>query len=73
MNGRTSNPATNNMVAFLKVPVENNNLDHKDKKESPSSVVQLASFLSCSILAVLFATIGIYQHPWAQRYIRVQL
>ncbi|KAK4587264.1 hypothetical protein RGQ29_024113, partial [Quercus rubra] len=73
VNGRTSNPATNNMVAFLKVPVENNNLDHKDKKESPSSAVLLASFLSCSILAVLFAAIGIYQHPWAQRYIRVQL
>ena len=73
MNGRTSNPATNNMVAFLKVPVENNNLDHKDKKESPSGAVLLASFLSCSILAVLFAAIGIYQHPWAQRYIRVQL
>ena len=73
MNGRTSNPATNNMVAFLKVLVENNNLDHKDKKESPSSVVLLASFLSCSILAVLFAAIGIYQQPWAQRYIRVQL
>ncbi|KAK4587257.1 hypothetical protein RGQ29_024106 [Quercus rubra] len=73
VNGRTSNPATNNMVAFLKVHVENNNLDHKDKKESPSSAVLLASFLSCSILAVLFAAIGIYQHPWAQRYIRVQL
>ena len=73
VNGRTSNPATNNMVAFLKVLVENNNLDHKDKKESPSSTVLLASFLSCLILAVLFAAIGIYQHPWAQRYIRVQL
>ncbi|KAK4587260.1 hypothetical protein RGQ29_024109 [Quercus rubra] len=73
VNGRTSNPATNNMVAFLKVPVENNNLDHKDKKESPSSAILLASFLSCSILVVLFAAIGIYQHPWAQRYIRVQL
>ena len=73
VNGRTSNPTTNNMVAFLKVLVENNNLDHKDKKESPSSTVLLASFLSCLILAVLFAAIGIYQHPWAQRYIRVQL
>ncbi|KAK7842410.1 g-type lectin s-receptor-like serine/threonine-protein kinase lecrk2 [Quercus suber] len=69
VNGRRSNPNTNNMVAFLKVPVENNNLDHKDKKESPSSAVLLASFLSCSILAVLFAAIGIYQQPWAQRYI----
>ncbi|KAM3755125.1 hypothetical protein ACB098_02G016500 [Castanea mollissima] len=73
VNGRISNPTTNNMVAFLKVPVENNNLNHKDKKESPSSAVLLASFLACSILAVLFAAIGICQHPWAQRYIRVQL
>ncbi|KAK9992603.1 hypothetical protein SO802_027588 [Lithocarpus litseifolius] len=73
VNGRRSDPATNNMVAFLKVPVENNNLDRKDKKESPSTAVILASFLSCSILAVLFAAIGIYQHPWAQHYICVQL
>jgi hypothetical protein len=73
VNSRRSNPSTNNMVAFLKVPVESNNSsDHKAKKESPSDAVLLASFLSCSILAVLFAAIAIYHHPLAQRYIRVR-
>ena len=73
VNSRRSNPSTNNMVVFIKVPVENHDLDPKDKKESPSSAVLLASFLSCSIFAVLFAAIAIYHHPLAQRYMRVQL
>ncbi|XP_030973668.1 G-type lectin S-receptor-like serine/threonine-protein kinase LECRK4 [Quercus lobata] len=68
-----SNPTTNNMVVFIKVPVKNHDLDPKDKKESPSSAVLLASFLSCSIFAVLFVAIAIYHHPLAQRYMRVQL
>nr|XP_023924995.1 G-type lectin S-receptor-like serine/threonine-protein kinase LECRK2 [Quercus suber] len=68
-----SNPTTNNMVVFMKVPVENHDLDPKDKKESPSSAVLLASFLSCSIFAVLFVAIAIYHHPLTQRYMRVQL
>ena len=72
MNGRRSNSDTNNMVTFLKVPVEDNSWSRKDKKESPSSAVLLASFLSCSVLAVLFAAIAIYHHPLAQRCIRVQ-
>ncbi|KAK9992597.1 hypothetical protein SO802_027582 [Lithocarpus litseifolius] len=73
VNSRRSNPTTNNMVVFIKVPVENHDLGPKDKKESPSSAVLLASFLSCSIFAVLFAAIAIYHHPLAQRYMRVQL
>ncbi|KAF3945794.1 hypothetical protein CMV_027866 [Castanea mollissima] len=73
VNSRRSNPSTNNMVVFIKVPVENHDLDPKDKKESPSSAVLLASFLSCSIFAVLFPAIAIYHHPLAQRYMRVQL
>ncbi|XP_075653692.1 G-type lectin S-receptor-like serine/threonine-protein kinase LECRK2 [Castanea sativa] len=73
VNSRRSDPTTNNMVAFIKVPVENHNLNHEDKKESPSSAVLLASFLSCSVFAVLFAVIAIYHHPLAQRYMRVQL
>ncbi|KAM4116014.1 hypothetical protein ACJW30_02G018500 [Castanea mollissima] len=73
VNSRRSNPSTNNMVVFIKVPVENHGLDPKDKKESPSSAVLLASFLSCSIFAVLFPAIAIYHHPLAQRYMRVQL
>ena len=72
VNGRRSNSDTNNMVTFLKVPVEDNSWSRKDKKESPSSAVLLASFLSCSVLAVLFAAIAIYHHPLAQRCIRVQ-
>nr|POE95122.1 g-type lectin s-receptor-like serine/threonine-protein kinase lecrk4 [Quercus suber] len=68
-----SNPTTNNMVVFIKVPVENHDLDPKDKKESSSCAVLLASFLSCSIFAVLFVAIAIYHHPLAQRYMRVQL
>ncbi|KAM3755136.1 hypothetical protein ACB098_02G017500 [Castanea mollissima] len=72
VNARRSNPATNNMVTFLKVPVEDNSWSRKNKNESPSSAVLLASFLSCSVLAVLFAAIAIYHHPLAQRYIRVQ-
>ena len=72
MNGRRSNSDTNNMVTFLKVPVEDNSWSRKDKKESPSSVVLLASFLSCSVLAVLFAAIAIYHHPLAQRCIHIQ-
>ncbi|KAL4642491.1 hypothetical protein ACB092_02G022400 [Castanea dentata] len=73
VNSRRSNPSTNNMVVFIKVPVENHDLDPNDKKESPSSAVLLASFLSCSIFAVLFPAIAIYHHPLAQRYMRVQL
>ncbi|KAM3707325.1 hypothetical protein ACJW31_02G016400 [Castanea mollissima] len=73
VNSRRSSPATNNMVVFIKVPVENHDLGPKDKKESPSSAVLLASFLSCSIFAVLFAAIAIYHHPLAQRYMCVQL
>ncbi|KAM4116012.1 hypothetical protein ACJW30_02G018300 [Castanea mollissima] len=73
VNSRRSSPATNNMVVFIKVPVENHDLGPKDKKKSPSSAVLLASFLSCSTFAVLFAAIAIYHHPLAQRYIRVQL
>ena len=72
VNGRRSNSDTNNMVTFLKVPVKDNSWSRKDKKESPSSAVLLASFLSCSVLAVLFAAIAIYHHPLAQRCIRVQ-
>nr|XP_023924991.1 G-type lectin S-receptor-like serine/threonine-protein kinase LECRK2 [Quercus suber] len=68
-----SNPTTNNMVVFIKVPVENHDFDPKDKKESSSCAVLLASFLSCSIFAVLFVAIAIYHHPLAQRYMRVQL
>ena len=73
VNSRRSNPTTNNMVAFIKVPVENHNLNHKDNKESPSSAVLPASFLSCSVFAVLFAAIAIYHHPLAQRSMCVQL
>ena len=72
VNGRRSNSDTNNMVTFLKVPVEDNSWSRKDKKESPSSAVLLASFLSCSVLAVLFAAIAIYHHPLVQRCMRVQ-
>jgi len=74
LNGRTSNPSTNNYVAFVKVPMVNGSAQGppKHRKYSPSSVVLLASLLSCSILAVLFAVIAIYHHPLAQPYIRVQ-
>ncbi|KAK7852635.1 g-type lectin s-receptor-like serine/threonine-protein kinase lecrk2 [Quercus suber] len=64
-----SNPTTNNMVVFIKVPVENHDFDPKDKKESSSCAVLLASFLSCSIFAVLFVAIAIYHHPLAQHWV----
>ncbi|KAK7852629.1 g-type lectin s-receptor-like serine/threonine-protein kinase lecrk2 [Quercus suber] len=55
-----SNPTTNNMVVFIKVPVENHDFDPKDKKESSSCAVLLASFLSCSIFAPLLFIITLW-------------
>ena len=76
LNGRKGNPApaTKNFITFLKVPVVNNSaqVSPKKRKDSPSSVVLLASLLLCSILAVLFAAIAIYHHPLFQRYKHVQ-
>ncbi|XP_059446465.1 G-type lectin S-receptor-like serine/threonine-protein kinase LECRK4 [Corylus avellana] len=74
LNGRKSNPATKNFIAFLKVPVVNNSaqVPPKKRKDSPSSVVLLASLLLCLILALLFAAIAIYHHPLFQRYMHVQ-
>lgn len=70
LNARRSNPSTNNIVAFLKVPNLNSSLaiPNGDKKDSPSWVVLLAGLLLCSALAILFAATAIYYHPFVQRY-----
>ncbi|TXG72030.1 hypothetical protein EZV62_000609 [Acer yangbiense] len=70
MNARRSNPSTNNMVAFIKVPKMENQDQHR--KDSPSWVVLLAVFLSCSILALIFGIAVVYNHPLTQPYIHGQ-
>lgn len=70
LNARRSNPSTNNMVAFIKVPKINNNQGQDN--DSPSRVVLLAGFLSCSMLALLFGSNVIYYHPLTQPYMCVQ-
>ena len=71
LNARRSNPSTNNIVAFLKVPKVNNTHGIQDdpRRESPSKVVLLAGLLVCSIMALFFAGISIFHHPLAQPYI----
>ncbi|KAJ4722440.1 G-type lectin S-receptor-like serine/threonine-protein kinase [Melia azedarach] len=72
LNARRSNPSTNNMVAFIKVPKINNQIRDKDKKSSLSWVVLLAGLLSCSMLALVFGSIVIYYHPLTWPYISVR-
>lgn len=72
LNGRRSNPSTNNKVAFIKVPNMNTSSPDKDKKDSPSTVSLLAGLILCLVLVVLFAAIVIYYHPLTQPYIRKQ-
>ncbi|KAK6254963.1 hypothetical protein SCA6_016268 [Theobroma cacao] len=72
LNGRRSNPSTNNKVAFIKAPNMNTSSPDKDKKDSPSTVSLLAGLILCLVLVVLFAAIVIYYHPLTQPYIRKQ-
>lgn len=70
LNARRSNPSTNKMAAFIKVPKINNSQGQDN--DSPSRVVLLAGFLSCSMLALLFGSIVIYYHPLTRPYMCVQ-
>lgn len=74
LNARRSNPSTNNIVAFLKVPKVNktNEIQEKGRNDSPSWFILLAGLLLCSIMALLFAIIVIYHHPLAQPYFRTR-
>ncbi|KAK4855833.1 hypothetical protein QYF36_011447 [Acer negundo] len=71
LNARRSNPSTNNMVAFIKVP-KRGGIQEPHKKDSPSWVVLLAAFLSCSVLALIFGIAVVYYHPLTQPYIHGQ-
>uniref|UniRef100_A0A5B7BYA7 Receptor-like serine/threonine-protein kinase n=1 Tax=Davidia involucrata TaxID=16924 RepID=A0A5B7BYA7_DAVIN len=74
LNARRSNPSTNNIVAFIKVPRVNRTLEipNGHKKDSPSLAVLLVGLLSCSILAILFAANAVYHFPVTQRYLTVE-
>ncbi|KAK4266350.1 hypothetical protein QN277_027290 [Acacia crassicarpa] len=61
LNGRISIPTTRNKVALVKVPVVS-------KNDSPSWVVLLVSFLSCSLLALVFAASAIHHNPKFRRW-----
>ncbi|KAK6279030.1 hypothetical protein POUND7_019297 [Theobroma cacao] len=53
LNGRRSNPSTNNKVAFIKVPNMNTSSPDKDKKDSPSTVSLLAGLILCLLVKVV--------------------
>ncbi|OMO61210.1 hypothetical protein CCACVL1_23681 [Corchorus capsularis] len=72
LNGRKSDPSTNNKVAFIKVPNTNTTSPGKDKKDFPSTVSLLVGLILCLVLVVLFAAILIYNHPFTQPYIRLK-
>ncbi|WCJ23798.1 G-type lectin S-receptor-like serine/threonine-protein kinase LECRK1 [Euphorbia peplus] len=71
LNARRSNPSTNNITAFLKVP-KGDDMGSDQKKgghESPPRIVLAAGLVLCTLMAFLFAFVAIYHHPLAQPYI----
>ncbi|TKY71184.1 G-type lectin S-receptor serine/threonine-protein kinase RLK1 [Spatholobus suberectus] len=54
-------PDTSNRVTLIKVPLADNNMDNE--KDSSSLVALIVAFISCSLLAALFAATAIYHHP----------
>ncbi|XP_065863324.1 G-type lectin S-receptor-like serine/threonine-protein kinase LECRK4 [Euphorbia lathyris] len=71
LNARRSNPSTNNITAFLKVPRVNDIDSDQDKgeHESPPRIVLVAGLVLCTIMAFLFAFVAFYHHPLAQPYL----
>ncbi|KAF8401702.1 hypothetical protein HHK36_012648 [Tetracentron sinense] len=68
LNARRSIPSTNGIVAFVKVPMINQEGDGKNN--FPSRGFLKAGLSICIILSVFFAAIAIYFHPLAQQYIQ---
>ncbi|CAI0466011.1 unnamed protein product [Linum tenue] len=71
LNGRRSNPSTNNIVAFLKVPRINGTTSgiepRKGNDDPPSKLSLLLGILSCTAMTLAFATIAVYHHPFMRR------
>ncbi|CAI0466104.1 unnamed protein product [Linum tenue] len=71
LNGRRSNPSTNNIVAFLKVPRINGTTSgiepRKGNNDPPSKLSLLLGILSCTAMTLAFATIAVYHHPLMRR------
>ncbi|CAI0466008.1 unnamed protein product [Linum tenue] len=63
LNGRRSNPSTNNIVAFLKVPRINGTTSGIE----PRKLSLLLGILSCTAMTLAFATIAVYHHPFMRR------
>ncbi|KAG6582293.1 G-type lectin S-receptor-like serine/threonine-protein kinase LECRK2, partial [Cucurbita argyrosperma subsp. sororia] len=61
LNARRSISDTNNLVAFLKVPINN------DGKTLISNEALLAIFVVCSTFALLFAVVSVYYQPFLTR------
>ncbi|RHN82037.1 putative protein kinase RLK-Pelle-SD-2b family [Medicago truncatula] len=59
LNARISIPETSNRVTLIKVP----QILQEDQNDSPSRVVLIVAASTCSMLAIVFATIAIYYHP----------
>lgn len=59
LNARISIPETSNRVTLIKVP----QILQEDQNDSPFRVVLIVAVSTCSMLAVVFATIAIYYHP----------
>ncbi|XP_028773981.1 G-type lectin S-receptor-like serine/threonine-protein kinase LECRK3 [Neltuma alba] len=66
LNGRISIPTTSKRVALVKVPV----VRKDDGNDSPSWIVLLVSFISCSLLALVFAASAVHHNPKFRRWIR---
>jgi len=59
LNARISIPETSNKVTLIKVP----QILQEDQNDSSSRVVLIVAASTCSMLAIVFATIAIYYHP----------
>ncbi|KAJ4850976.1 hypothetical protein Tsubulata_041696, partial [Turnera subulata] len=63
LNGRRSNPTTNNLVAFIKVPKVNNTGENQEEARNPSRISLIVGLVLCSTMALVFAATAIYHHP----------